>query len=264
MKPFLRWVGGKSRVVAQIAAHLPQKFGCYHEPFLGSGALFFALQPERAMLSDSNQDLIHAFTAVRLYPNELLADLAELPNTREDYLAIRAWDPTPFLSRASRFVYLNKTAFNGLYRVNRKGQFNVPYGKYLKPKIADAPTIYACSAALASVTLGCSSFDTTKFSPRPGDLVYLDPPYLPASLTAKFDRYTPGGFTLEDHIRLRDYAVGLAEMGVHVAVSNSDTETTHHVWGGTGFKFHQIWTRRLVAGDGSKRPRVTELLMVGG
>lgn len=180
-KPFLKWAGGKSYLLPILRKCLPATFGRYVEPFLGGGALFFGLCPQNAVLGDSNYDLIHCYQTVRDRPQELIEHLATLTVNKDEYYRIRAINPEalPDVARAGRFIYLNKTCFNGLYRVNRKGGFNTPFGGYAGVTLADSANLKAVSTALRSAELRCEDYTAALKSAAPGDFVYLDPPYLP-------------------------------------------------------------------------------------
>ncbi|NPA58653.1 MAG: Dam family site-specific DNA-(adenine-N6)-methyltransferase, partial [Aquificae bacterium] len=197
-RPFVKWAGGKRQVVKTLMENLPDSFGRYFEPFVGGGALLFELLPERAVINDINGELINAYTVIRDYPEELIESLKKHKNERDYYYKMRAILPdslTP-VERASRFIYLNKTCFNGLYRENSKGQFNVPFGRYKNPNIPDRENIMAVSHFLNSADVVIYNLDYREIVPplaRAGDFVYLDPPYQPVSTTAYFTSYTKHG-----------------------------------------------------------------------
>ncbi len=193
-KPFLKWAGGKSHLLPLLLKCVPVTFGTYFEPFLGGGAVYFGLRPQNAVLGDSNDDLIHCYKTVRDHPKELIAHLASLTVNEDEYYRIRAINPEalPDVARAGRFIYLNKTCFNGLYRVNRKGAFNTPFGRYTSVTLADSANLKAVSRALKSAELRCEDYSAVLKSAAPGDLVYLDPPYLPIGKYS--DSRCSGGF----------------------------------------------------------------------
>ena len=267
-RPFLKWAGGKTQILDKLLAILPDKIGTYHEPFVGGGAVFFALAArdrfQRVVLNDFNQELMDCFRAIRDFPEDLIEQLALLPLSKEFFLKLRAKMPHDFgpTRRAGRMIYLNKTGFNGLFRVNKKGEFNVPWGKYKNPTILDADNIRACSVVLNRfVSLLSVDFATAVEGAMPGDVVYLDPPYVPLNATSNFSSYTTDGFTLDDQHRLAACFRELVEKGVCVWASNSDTETTRELY--KGFEIHQIQARRCINSKGDKRGFIHELLIVG-
>ena len=209
-RPFLKWAGGKTQLLPDLLRHAPPQFDCYYEPFLGGGALFFALQTRHAVactlcagaqgkrrlwvLSDSNAGLIEAYQVVQREVEALIARLRRYRATRETFYRIRAQDPGVLspVERAARFIYLNRTCYNGLHRVNRHGQFNVPFGRYKNPRICDAASLRAASQALRQATLRAGDFAECAGDARAGDLLYFDPPFDPLSRTASFTSYTAG------------------------------------------------------------------------
>lgn len=272
-KPFVKWAGGKTALVGKLKSILPPKIETYYEPFVGGGALFFALAADgrfqRAVLNDFNAELMDAFKAIRDFPDAVVKALVKL---REEYLAEprvvydreRSRNPQDLspLDRAVRFLFLNKTGFNGLYRVNKKGEFNVPFGKYVNPRIADSANIKACAEALSKfVVLSNQDFASCLGGARHGDVVYFDPPYVPLSPTANFTSYTANGFGLREQQRLAQTFRELAEQGVAVVASNSDTEIVRDLY--AGWETHKVQARRSINRDGDKRGPVGELIIVG-
>lgn len=269
-KQFLRWVGSKRRLIPELLKWVPADFGTLHEPFVGSGALFFALQPKRgAVLSDLNNRLTRTFVAVK---NDLDAVLEPLRVYAEMYAKhgpafyTHARDAvnvdemtTPEL--AAWFIFMNKTNFQGLYRVNASGKYNVPVGKFARrpPTICDEPVLRACSAVLLRATIVNSDFREVERRAVAGDLVYCDSPYIPISKTGDFTSYTAAGFTHTDQTALRDLALRLKNRGVHVLLSNSDTPATRELY--TGFEVRSITRSGGMNSDVSKRGRVGELLI---
>jgi DNA adenine methylase len=266
--PFLKWAGGKSQLLAAYAPHLPAETDPYFEPFLGSGALYFHLvaggRVRRARLSDTNEELVNAFLVVRDRVDELLRELARptYVHDEEAYYAIRAWQPTALdpVTRAARLVYLNRTAFNGLYRVNSRGEFNVPFGRYDRPVIRDEPRLRRASAALARASIRCEPFTAVARHARRGSFVYFDPPYQPVSATS-FTAYGPGGFTRGDQERLADLFAELDGRGVLVALSNADTEAVRSWY--AGFPIVSVRARRAINSAGGSRGPVGEVLVLG-
>jgi DNA adenine methylase len=226
-KPFVKWAGGKRQLINQLEEHLPEDFNNYYEPFLGGGALFFRLSAlgkiKHAYLNDVSFSLIQSYKTIKEKPIELITELksGKYKNEKETFLGIRAEQPTTSVQAAARFIYLNKTAFNGLYRVNSEGKFNVPFGKYFNPKILDADNILAVSDALQKDELSCIDFEEAVASASKSDLIYFDPPYHPVSKTANFTNYTKDNFTEKDQVRLSEIAKDLTKRGCFVMLSNS-------------------------------------------
>jgi len=233
-KPFLKWPGGKQKIIDKLLAHVPKEFNAYHEPFLGGGALFFALYRQnklhkKSILSDLNSELIDTYIAIRDNVEAVISLLSSYPYDKNFYYQIRDQNPWQLdnIHKAARMIYLNRTCYNGLYRVNRQGKFNVPFGSFKNPpKICDADNLRAVSKALQNTELVCADFSFTLLPDRaqPQDFVYFDPPYDPTSDTANFTSYTAQGFGINDQIRLRDIAKELVDKGVYVMISNSATE----------------------------------------
>jgi DNA adenine methylase len=272
-KPFVKWAGGKAALVGTLRSILPPKIQTYYEPFVGGGALFFALAAagrfQRAVLNDFNSELMDAFKAIRDFPDAVVKALVRLKeeytaDPQATYSCERSRNPQDLspLDRAVRFLFLNRTGFNGLYRVNKKGEFNVPFGKYTNPRIADSANIKACAEVLSRfVVLSNQDFSSCLGGARPGDVVYFDPPYVPASPTANFTSYTAGGFGLAEQRRLAQTFRELAEQGVAVVASNSDTDVVRDLY--EGYEMHCVDARRNINRDGDKRGPVRELIIVG-
>lgn len=262
-RPFLKWVGGKGQLLSQLWPHLPERFERYHEPFLGGGALFFALRPKRAFLSDVNRELIDCYTSVRDHVDDVIAALREHRYEQEHYYQIRAQNPI-FLSnaeRAARTIFLNRTGFNGLYRVNRSGQFNVPFGRYTNPLICDENNLRACSQALQEVELCVQDFTLASERMLSGDLVYFDPPYVPVSVTANFTGYSADGFNSNDQTRLARLFGRLIERGIHGLLSNADVPTLRELY--SSFPATTLQASRAVNCNITKRGKVNEVLVLG-
>lgn len=228
-KPFVKWAGGKRQLLDELVKGLPA-FENYHEPFLGGGAFFFHLEAlgwiKKAYLTDSNEELINVYEVIKTDVDALISRLSSgrFKNDKETFYAIRAEVPKGRVDRAARFIYLNKTAFNGLYRVNSQGKFNVPFGKYSNPKILDKENLLLVNRALQKDHLTCSDFDVVLSQAKKGDLVYFDPPYHPLSKTASFTSYTANSFTEKDQQRLFSTFKKLDGMGCYVMLSNSYSE----------------------------------------
>jgi DNA adenine methylase len=266
-RPFLKWAGGKAQLIPHLLAHAPAHFQTYHEAFLGNGALFFHLQRtgrlRRAVLSDQNAELIDTYRAVRDQVEEVIRLLAQFPYDRAFYDQLRAQDPwaMSLAERAARMIYLNKTCYNGLYRVNRQGQFNVPFGRYKAPKYLDEANLRAVARALENVALHCAPFEAVLERATAGDWVYFDPPYVPRSRTANFTAYYPGGFSLRDHERLRDVCIALVQRGVAVTLSNADVPAVHLLYDRPEFARHVVRARRSISAKRQGRGEVNELII---
>jgi DNA adenine methylase len=260
--PFVKWVGGKREILPALLPHVPKSFGTYFEPFVGGGAMFFHLAPRRAVLGDSNERLIRAYRGVKTDVKRVIALLRSYPHTKKFYLElrIREVDAGTDADVAAWLIYLNKTGYNGLYRVNSKNIFNVPYGDYRKPNICDEPTLRACARALAGTTLEYEDFEANTATAVEGDLVYFDPPYVPRSISSYFTSYTASGFGLSEQERLRDVALRLKRRGVQVLVSNSATELVERLYS-RHFEFVPVLAKRRVNRNGGGRGAITEYLI---
>jgi DNA adenine methylase len=260
-RPFLKWVGGKRQLLREIARYVPRTFGTYHEPFLGGGALFFHLRPARARLTDGNARLIRAYAGVRSGCDAVIDLLRAYPHTRDFFLELRTVDIDARSDEevAAWLIYLNHTGYNGLYRVNSKNKFNVPFGDYAKPRICDANNLRACARALAHAKTNVADFADVLRHARRGDFVYFDPPYVPLSATSSFTSYTRGGFGMGDQQRLRDVALTLKKRGVAVLISNSSSPAVRDLY--ADFDQHEVSARRAVSCNAAGRKAVTELLI---
>ena len=260
-RPFVKWAGGKGQVLADLLSRMPARYDRYFEPFLGGGAPFFASCHEEAFLSDRNPFLINAYSVVRDRFDDLAESLARHRPDRDYYYAMREADPATFsdVERASWFIYLNKTCYNGLWRVNSRGKYNVPYGRYKNPRILDAENLRRASHALRGATIACQDFEDALQGAREGDFVYADPPYYPLSETAGFTGYVEGGFGLGEQVRLAEAVRRLTNAGVMVMLSNSDTAP---VWGlYSGFKIETVQVKRSINSRGDRRGPVSELIV---
>lgn len=261
-RPFLKWAGGKGRLIAQYGPHFPQNFGAYYEPFLGGGAIFFHLQPEQAVLSDVNPELVNVYTCVRDQIDDVLKYLEThaCQHSHDYYYRIRAVNPSIPAERAARFIYLNRTCFNGLYRENSKGQFNVPMGRYKKPKICDAVLLKAVSEVLQAVQIHQQPFETIlEVAQSAQDFVYFDPPYHPISATSDFTAYSKGAFTAADQTKLAQVFAELASRGVQVMLSNSDCPFIRDLY--QAFNIYSIQAARAINSNPQKRGKITEVLV---
>ncbi len=266
-KPFLKWAGGKTQLADDILKRMPVYFNTYFEPFVGSGAIFFRLYRERkikhAILSDINAELIDTYKAIRDCVDEVIKVLSCFPHDKNFYYEIRSKDPwnMSLAERAARMIYLNKTGYNGLYRVNRQGKFNVPFGKYKSPNYLDKENLQAVSLALQKVELICASFDIVLRKTKPGDWVYFDPPYIPLSQTANFTSYYSNGFNLQDQEKLRDICIELTKKNVYITLSNSDTPITSNLFSYPFFSKDIVYSNRAINCNGAKRGKITELII---
>lgn len=261
-KPPVKWAGGKAQLIPQFEPLFPKKeYNLYIEPFVGGGAVFFHLLPRRAILIDSNEELINFYLVVRDNLEELLRDLRKHKNTREYYYSVRALDPQELspVERASRFLYLNKTAYNGLWRVNSQGKHNVPFGRYKNPKIVDEPNLRSVAEALRHAQIICDDFSRVLEFARPGTFVYLDPPYYPLSDTANFTGYTSDAFGPEDQKRLAAVFRELDRSGCLVMLSNSDTPFIRELY--SGYDIQVVYARRAINCRPDRRGPITELVV---
>ncbi|HEU4536006.1 MAG TPA: Dam family site-specific DNA-(adenine-N6)-methyltransferase [Polyangiaceae bacterium] len=263
-RPFLKWAGGKRRLLPDLVRHLPGSFGTYYEPFLGGGALFFHLRPRRAVLGDANERLVRAYRGVQGSVDDVIRILRSYPPTRDTFESLRALDVDRGSDAevAAWFVFLNRLGYNGLYRVNRAGRFNVPFGDYANPRVCDEATLRACAAALAGAELVVSDFAEVAASARRGDVAYFDPPYVPLSATSSFTSYTSKGFSPADQARLRDQARALAARGVTALVSNSSAPAVHELYAGDDFSLAPVRAARAINCKPGGRGAVVELVIV--
>jgi DNA adenine methylase len=270
IEPVLKWVGGKRALLPQISSYFPEALdGTYFEPFLGGGSVAFRMQYRRSVLNDSNEELILFYQTVRDSLPELLDAIRSFPISQEAYYQIRDWDrerdfkSRSSVERAARFYYLNKCGFNGLYRVNQSGKFNVPFAKRTSIPLP-LEKFYALSSYLRGetglqVTLLAQDFETVLDSAKAGDLVYFDPPYIPISKTANFVSYGKLGFSGFDQERLAKVISMLSENGVRVLMSNSDADETWRIFGSIG-SLHRVEVQRNISASGKHRKRVVEVL----
>ena len=253
-KPILKWAGGKTQMLGDLLPKVPKSYGRYIEPFFGGGAMFFALQPENAIIADSNPELINMYRQVAENVDEVISYLKKYENTSEMFYAVREqdWICLPKAEAAARTIFLNRTCFNGLYRVNKQGKFNVPYGKYANPRICDEEGLKAASKALKKADILCGDYLLVlEHYAEAGDFVFLDPPYLPISEYADFKRYTKEQFYEEDHIELAKMIMRLQERGCHVVLTNSNHPLVHELY--APFTIDVIQTKRHISCNGSTR-----------
>lgn len=246
-KPVLKWAGGKMQIVRQLMERSPKSFNKYIEPFFGGGALFFHLNPAKAVIADSNPELTNLYRCLATNPQKLIDLLTTFRNEEDLFYSTRAleFDSLDPYHAAARTLYLNRTCFNGLYRVNKKGQFNVPFGRYVNPKIGDPAVLFAASEALQRATIYNDDYKAVlKEYAEPGDFVFLDPPYLPISKYSDFKRYTKEQFYEEDHKELAEEVNRLHELGCYVLLSNSNHPLVHELYG--SYKIEILQTKRNI------------------
>lgn len=277
-KPFIKWVGGKRQLLQQfkeLGLYPPIDFdpkkNIYFEPFVGGGAVFLDLLPEKAILSDMNYELVTAYNVIKNKPQELISKLKihKKNNSKDYFLKLRAQNINRLsdVSIAARFIYLNRTCFNGLYRVNSKGGFNVPYGKYKNPLIVDEENLNKLSQVLKGVTIKHQDYQKTIKNAKKGDFVYFDPPYAPLSPTSSFTSYTKDGFGEYQQIELRDLFYELHKKGCFVMLSNSNSDFINDIYGelikkDKNIKIHRVGANRMINSDSSKRGKIKEVLII--
>ncbi|RYM05766.1 DNA adenine methylase [Sporolactobacillus sp. THM7-7] len=267
IKPFLKWAGGKRRMLPDIRQCIPKTFRCYYEPFVGAGAVLFDLKPHKAVINDINEELMNVYRVIRDNAENLICNLKKHRNEKDYYYKIRDLDLSPDykqmsdLERASRIIYLNKTCFNGLFRVNKKGHFNVPFGRYSRPNIVNERTLRGVHRYFRenSVKILCGDFADAVDGAGAGDFVYLDSPYDPLSVTSYFTGYSLDGFSKKDQVRLHALFVDLDRRGCKVLMSNSATPFIKDMY----HEFHITLSSasRLINSDGSKRGKIEEVLV---
>jgi DNA adenine methylase len=264
--PFLKWAGGKSRLLQTFDRYFPASFNStknrYFESFIGGGAVFFHLSPHKAVISDLNPELINCYTVIKDNVEELIVALRKHKNDKDHFYRVRALDTdklTP-VERAARLIFLNKTCFNGLYRVNSRGQFNVPFGRYTNPKICDELNLREVSFALAGVDINCGPFEAILKRARKGDFIYLDPPYQPVSATSNFTGYTATCFGNSDQERLADVARILSKRGCLIMLSNSNADFVRDLY--RDFRIETVHTSRAINCKADRRGRIAELLIM--
>jgi len=269
-QPFLKWAGGKRQLVSKLREHVPRKYELYFEPFVGAGALLFDLQPREALINDANKELINCYQVIKEDPEGLIAHAREHPHTKTHFYKLRSLDRKPDFSslspleRASRIIFLNKTCYNGLFRVNSQGQFNVPFGNYRNPAIVDDVVIRAVSRYLneAKINISNCDFDEALSGAGAGDFVYLDPPYDPLSDTSSFTGYNVINFDQEQQRRLKAACDDLHSRGCMVLQSNSATEFIRGLYSDTSkYTLVEVDANRNINSVGSARGKISELLI---
>ena len=271
VQPFLKWAGGKRQLLPIIKTYIPRTFTQYYEPFVGAGAVLFSLQPSRSVINDTNAELINCYQVIKEHPDELLmlCQHHERDNSKAYYYRLRSQDRQPDfqdlspVERAARILYLNKTCFNGLFRVNSQGQFNVPYGDYKNPVIADPAIIQAVSAFLnqRAVRICQGDFEAVLSTARKKAFVYFDPPYHPISDTSSFTGYSLDGFGEQEQRRLKAVCDKLSDRGCNVLVSNSNAPLIRELYTDDRYQIEEVRASRSINSIGSKRGKIGELLI---
>lgn len=263
IRPPLKWAGGKSGLLSQIIPLFPQKFNRYFEPFFGGGAIFFSLDFKgKSFLNDSNKELVELYEVIRDDPQGLMVELNRLRHLYSEtfYYELRRTTPSVALERAARTLFLNKTGFNGLYRQNSKGEFNVPFGKRLKcPSLYERENLLRTSQALTKSQLVCADFEIVLKKAGEGDLVYCDPPYEPLSKTSSFNAYQGVGFTQADQQRLKSSCLSARERGATVFISNSASDFIHELY--ADCRVHIVSARRAINSVARSRGPINEVLI---
>lgn len=269
VSPILKWVGGKRQLLPEIMPLINTKCTTYVEPFVGGGAVFFEFQPRKAVINDLNSELINVYRVVRDHPEELISELQQHhQNNSEDYFyQIRALDRSTGyaemskVQQAARILYLNKTCYNGLYRVNSAGQFNSPYGRYKNPNIVNAVTIRAMSKYLQndSITIKQGDYKEAIKGLRKGAFVYFDPPYMPISTSSSFTGYTENGFNYEKQVELKHECDKLREKGIHFLLSNSDCPAIRELY--ADYTIRTVQAKRTINSKAEKRGEINEVLI---
>jgi DNA adenine methylase len=258
----LKWAGGKNRVVSEIVSLFPKDYKerRYHEPFIGGGAVFFNLKPRKGTINDLNSHLINFYKIIKDKPEELIEETYRNSYNKETYYELREKFNNQRLTSvedASIFLYLNKTGYNGLFRVNKSGEFNVPFGRYKNPKIVDIPKIMYASEVLKKVEIFCSDFSYLLNVAEKGDLVYIDPPYIPLSKTSKFTNYTKESFGEIEQKRLKDFCDKLHEKEVLFVQSNSESARSMY----QEYKIYEVKVSRAINTKADGRQPITEILV---
>lgn len=266
--PVLKWVGGKRQLIDTFSPLLPKNITSYCEPFVGGGALLFHLQPNNATVNDINEELIGVYIVIKDHIDELIEELKKYKNEADFFYSVREWDrdiekykSLSDIEKAARILYLNKTCYNGLYRVNNAGEFNSPFGHYRNPNIVNEPVLRAVSAYFNGVKVSFSALDYSKIleKVKKGTFVYLDPPYDPVSDTSNFTGYVKGGFSKEEQIRLRQCCDELDNRGIKFMLSNSATQFIMEQYG--DYNITVVKAKRAVNSNGNKRGDVDEVVV---
>ena len=264
-KPFIKWAGGKRQIIKELTDSLPKNYNRYFEPFIGGGALFFAIRPKNAYISDINPELINLYNTVKNNTHSLIKDLLRYKNTETEFYRIRNLDRTPDyknltnIEKAGRFIYLNKTCYNGLYRTNSKGQFNAPYGFYKNPNIIDEQNLKICSELLKETEIGLSDFSNIENKIKTHDFVYFDPPYIPINKTSSFTKYYKDDFNTGSQIKLKELCDRLNKKNIYFMLSNSYNETALNLY--KEYNIKKINAIRAINCKADKRGTINELII---
>ncbi len=272
-KPFVKWVGGKRQLLKQfkmMSLYPPKDFNPskakYFEPFVGGGAVFFDLLPQKAVLSDLNSELVITYNVIKNDVKKLIKSLKKHKNNKDYFLKIREKEPQKLsdVERASRFIYLNRTCFNGMYRVNSSGRFNVPFGSQSNPLICDEQNLFKVSDSLKNVKIVEQDYKQVLKEAKKGDFIYFDPPYYPINRTSSFTSYTANGFLEKEQEELRDTYFELHKKGCFVMLSNSNTEFIKKLYLGLDkkVKVHKVEATRMINSDATKRGKIKEVLVI--
>jgi DNA adenine methylase len=267
ISPFLKWVGGKRQLMTEIVNFLPKRYTNYYEPFVGGGAVLFHLQPAKAVINDSNEELINVYEVIKNNLEDLINDLKRHKNEEDYFYKIRSLDRTlkfdslSNIKRASRIIYLNKTCYNGLYRVNNSGEFNSPFGRYTNPNIVNESILRAVSHYLNEndIQIFKGDYEMSLSNVEKGAFVYFDPPYLPVSESSNFTGYIKGGFDIFDQIRLKEMCDKLNSRGIKFLLSNSAAPFIEDLY--SNYSIHTVKANRFVNSNAQKRGEVDEFLI---
>lgn len=266
--PVVKWVGGKRQLLDQIVPLLPKRITSYCEPFVGGGAVLFSIQPHKAIVNDLNTDLIIVYEVIRDHVDDLIVSLQKYKNTQDYFYKIRdidrdksAYQNMSKIEKASRLIYLNKTCYNGLFRVNQAGEFNTPFGHYKNPNIVNEPVLHAVSKYFNrnDITFLSEDFSTTLERLKKGAFVYLDPPYDPVSDTASFTGYNKGGFDKNEQIRLKKSCDELTRKGIKFMLSNSSTDFIKDLY--KDYAISMVKAKRAINADANKRGEIDEVII---
>ena len=268
VQPFLKWAGGKRQLLGEIRKYVPKRFNTYYEPFIGGGAVLFDLQPKKAIINDVNTELVNTYKVIRNQVNEIIDDLSKHRNEKDYFYELRELDRQPefqelsAVERASRLIFLNKTCFNGLFRVNSQGQFNVPFGDYKNPNIVNEIIIRAVHHYLSSndVQILNQDFIDAVSTAKKSDFIYIDPPYDPVSDTSSFTGYSLDGFDRKEQIRLKETIDDLTKRGCHVLLSNSATDFIKDLY--SDYKTVIVEATRAINSNAARRGKIDEVLVM--
>jgi DNA adenine methylase len=260
-RPFLKWAGGKRQLLPQYLRLLPTTYSRYFEPFLGGGALFFQQQAKGSYLSDINHELIDCYQAIRDQVEQVIVELQKHKYDKDYFYSIREQDPTTLklAARAARTIFLNRTGFNGLYRVNRSGRFNVPFGRYKNPTICDVDNLRLCSQSLRRVKIRACDYVQACERTKAGDFVYFDPPYTPISASSDFTAYHPDGFPWQQQERLAQLVDRLTKKGVLVMLSNSNVPQLRVLY--QNYQIDEVLAPRSINSNAGKRGKISEIVV---